>query len=170
MKWVKVAIGAVIAILSIGIITSNIYNMTQETVKQKVFTFKILSYDEELDEGTVTTGTYQKINNLFKPSDNSYNLDIYVNDIFIDRASYVIGVDDEIIIFIELTGESLGIYEDDTIFISDYPFDVNDVIRLEDDPVVVPPQLTGISATLILLAPLIFAGGVLAYLLNKQNY
>lgn len=62
-----------------------------------------------------------------------------------------------------------GIIVENPVYTGSFTPDDDFTISLHFE-VTQPPQLTGINATLILLAPLIFAGGVLAYLLNKQNY
>lgn len=158
MKWVKVAIVTVIAILSISIIATNVNDMTQGSFVVDIVTFEIIT------ESDVTEGTY---NSLLDIVDDVVTVEINGNTVGINSITH--NVDNGSIDIMIADGNQFYVYDDDTFF------NINDNSYIGDTWVLSyetlqPPQLTGISATLILLAPLIFTGGVLVYLLNKQNY
>ena len=199
MKWVKVAIGAVIAILSVSIIATSVYDMTQETL--------ILSERADIITGQ---GVATASPNIMYSSINFYEyLETIIltdkiekgsihleyngqNGDFIVTLTSIIGVANNnniSIIYngVEYTdylkfsnvfnttnnGYSVILGYSSTSFsdVFGFEYEIGDTLTLyEQDNYTIPPQLTGISATLILLTPLIFAGGVLTYLLNKQNY
>ena len=169
MKWVKVAIGAVIAIMSIGIIATSVYDMTQGSGLIKEVEFTIV-YDDDIFTPITAFNDileYSVIDN----SNNVINIvSIYIDDnIDTDETEVSIGLNR-----IDFLGASSG-YMDS--FINDDGTWVNNGGSINSDvtvkllfEVTQAPVLSGITATLLLLAPLIFAGGILAYLLNKQNY
>ena len=167
MKWVKVAIGAVIAILSIGIIATSVYGMTQETLKEKVVTFEIVTFSDF--SGTTDIDVYTLIDNYsVLEGNNVINVkSIKVNNN--DEGSIIQLQDDNYAIF--GGNYSIVIKPENVIQVdgTPTPVEVNDVWAITFE-VTQPPQLSGVSLTLILLIPLIFTGGVLAYLLNKQEF
>jgi len=166
MKWIKTAIGAVIVVLSIGIIATFVYKMTHssEVIKKEV-SFEI-DLDEEkyyplsiyneileygvLDENDIATNIVSGYVN----NDEISDIFMYIGKSQIMFDGYITSPDGDIYIwyFIEPDG------------------DLNNVGEIDDDvtmkfvfAVPQPPQITGISATLILLIPIVFGGGVLLY-------
>ena len=199
MKWVKVAIGAVIAILSIGIIATSVYDMTQERVVLGERTDKLVGEITSVNESTYagrmfftpanfnaelqtsSTPTEKIENGLIHLEYNGQNGDFVVKITGIrvgtsGRIATVIYNDVEYFEHITFghtdSGDGYFVrFETDFNDTFGFEYEIGDTLTLyEQDNYTIPPQLTGISATLILLTPLIFAGGVLAYLLNKQNY
>ena len=190
MKWVKVAIGAVIAILSVSIIATSVYDMTQE---------KHLEIDEIESEILISFNVTNEPGGTSRIIDTdveSYldsNFDYFTENI--DRIYLILYKDGQmftkrnvsdiqsITTAIQVTLEydndtNLFNFDGTTLSYQSNTFDfwgiselsIGDSFEFVYYPIVViPAQLTGITATLILLTPLIFAGGVLAYLLNKQE-
>lgn len=165
MKWIKISIGAVIAIISLGIIATSVSGITQETVREKVVTFEVLT------ETTITGGTYDSLHDSLDyavgvglPITFTYNSTVY-------NGSYILSSANDTMTIYFGNSEYFNLNHDDTWFQEDPDVIVVMVGDTFDFTLEVaqPPQLTGTTATLILLAPLIFVGGVLGYLLYKQN-
>ena len=182
MKWIKVAIGAVIAVLSIGIIATTVFKMTQprEDIIREV------SVEIDPVEGKYyPTSAFNKILEYAVFDDDDNLLDNVVsayanNEIAIIDIDIEIGkVNETDVIYIwGVIPSSNGITFANTlkgyIYLSSYIdaegnwFDngatltdnVNIKLVFE---VPQPPQLSGSSAILILLIPTVFAGGVLLY-------
>ena len=126
-------------------------------------------------ESTVTNGTYELISQYanLDNNDNITNIkEITINNIplinsngYLDTLVYsVLGSD-------EMSEDQVGISITSTnsfISMDSYLPEVGDewVITFE---VTNPAQLTGVTATLLALTPLIFVGGVLSYFLVKTN-
>lgn len=174
MKWVKVAIGAVIAISVVPIIALSVFNLTQEKVKEEVVTFEVLTYSDL--SGTITQGTYDEIR-LYA----IINIDIITNITSYKKN----GIETDSIKDNNINRNRIELYwytnneNDDTILVVS-----NDDSFIEEEsvssPVVsdtfeitfevtTPPAVSGVTATLIALTPLIFVGGVLSYFLVKTN-
>ena len=161
MKWIKVAIGAVIAVISLGIVATSVAGITQETVKVRTVTFEILT------ESAVTSGTYDLFVSGIELDGQYFVTDIYINDTSVYDEGYLL-YDYGLIEIYSVAGVLMDINDDDTFVGVDYSFEIGDTVVIIFE-VTQPPQLTGVTAILILLAPLIFVGGVLGYLLYKQN-
>ena len=169
MKWIKVAIGAVIAVLSIGIIATTVFKMTQpsEVIREVSFEidpeegkyYPISAYNEIVEYGVF--GESRNVENLVSS---------YINN---EIAEFVIRIGkkgETDILF--LWGQ---IPIPDGYLITDSYIDANgnwfdDGSTLTDNVNIKlvfeasqPPKLTGSSAILILLIPTVFAGGVLLY-------
>ncbi len=162
MKWIKVAIGAVIAVLSIGIIATTVYKMTQPREVIREVSFEIvpsegkyypLSIYNEILEYAVVDEENDVINIV----------ESYINEISeIIRVN--IGPNGELISFtIDWIFIDSFIHPDGNWFDNVGSLPDNTNIKLVFTPITQPPQLTGISATLILLIPTVCAGGVLLY-------
>ena len=177
MKWIKTAIGAVIAVFSISIIATSVYGMTQERVGEEVVTFEVLTYDS--GSGTVTSGTYDKLEMYsIKEYDEFYNIivtnvtSILINGVETLSENFYMGYNDvEGYYDLYDTNEENNdvIHLDDTLETSLEAITLNDTVSITFE-VTQPPHLTGSVATLILLTPLICIGGFLIYLFRKQNY
>ena len=167
MKWVKVAIGAVIAIMSIGIIATSVYGMTKGRVdiKEVEFTInvtdgtytpnvfeKFLLYSDINNDGIVTNILETKLNGNVT---DDLELGFTSEEQFTISSIIYNGID-----FLNYD----GIYQ-----IIDGVFQDGDIVSFTYE-VTQPPQLTGSVATLILLTPIICIGGFLIYLFRKQNY
>jgi hypothetical protein len=170
MKWIKVAIGALIAIISIGIIATGVYKMTQEKVRVEVVTFEVVNDDPP----TFSNGIYQSLLDLSELDDDGFVTNITsmkINGLLFTKP--IVFVSD--IATYNIMPDSTGYYDIDAIDIDDtfrsagYDVVIGDTFEITFE-VTQPPHLTGISATLILLTPIIFTGGILIYLLKKQNY
>ncbi len=169
MKWISTAIGAVIAITTIGILATSVYSMTKETtiIDDVETSITILEGDViDMDDynnlymllGDVSnysiSGYYNSVSTVFNIySFNSTSLTVRIPsrtdfDLYIDNLGTVY---------------NYGNGTDDA--------EVGDVITfiVTNAEVTRPPLLTGISATLILLAPLILTGTVLTYYYNHIN-
>ena len=167
MKWVKVAIGAVIAISVVPIIALSVFNLTQEKVREEVVSFTL----------NVIADTYTPINafddiilygneNVIGYFDNI--IEIKYNNIVTN--DYRLGVSDPnniTIASISLDGFDI-IDIDGNYIIVDGIFSNNDTLEITFE-VTTPPVLSGVTATLLALTPLIFVGGVLSYFLVKTN-
>ena len=165
MKWIKVAIGALIAILSIGIISTSVYKMIQssEVMKKEISfeivynetTYPISIYDEILEYGVIDE--YGMVINIVSGYVDNYEInDISMekDDIGIKFSGYITSPDDDINIDYHLLLNGFLVNS------TDITYDVNIKLVFE---VPQPPKLTGSSAILILLIPTVFAGGVLLY-------
>lgn len=168
MKWVKVAIGAVIAIAVVPMIAISVSNLTQEKVREEVVTFEVLTLS------TVTNGTYNLIDEYvifdfdeFGAGYSSNVISVKVNDDTLVDGSIGLGETD-----VRITDDS-GDYDflvnsDDTITSEGYNIQVGDVWEITFE-VTQAPILSGISATLLLLAPLIFVSGILYFIYNNKQ-
>ncbi|HEY8365149.1 MAG TPA: hypothetical protein VIK84_06215 [Haloplasmataceae bacterium] len=169
MKWIKTAIGAVIAVFSIGIIAISVYKMTQpsEVIKEVSFEtdldeetyYPISIYNELLEYGVIEKdGTITNIVSGYVNNDEIDDITMY--------ASYfeTSGTFERIFIEGYINGDILVSYDigpDGDLFVSG---DILDDVTIKlVFAVPQPPQLTGISALLILLIPIVFVGGVLLY-------
>jgi hypothetical protein len=169
MKWIKTAIGAVIAVISIGIIATIVYKMTHssEVIKKEV-SFEIDSdeetyypvsiYNEILEYGVIDE--YYMIPNIVSGYLNNYEIDdisIYYNGGSIDFVGYITTPDGVMDVY-------YTIFDDGSLINSGEAGDLEDDANIKlVFAVPQPPQLTGISATLILLVPIVFVGGVILY-------
>ncbi len=165
MKWIRVAIGVVIAIVSVGIIATSVNSMTQENevIKEVEFTvntaegiytpnvYENIVLYSDIGGGTVATNiSMVKLNNVI------------TNDLVLRLHSFGFAI------YSTSQSGECGFNPSGTINNEDAIFQDGDIVSFSFE-VTQPPQLTGVVATLILLAPLIFVGGVLGYLLYKQN-
>lgn len=157
MKWIKVAIGAVIAVLTIGIIATTVFKMTQpsEVIRE-------VSFEIDYDEGKYyPISAYNEIVEYGVIGEDRFVINLvssYVNEI--EEKSIQIKFDSDKILFFYVIDSYIdadGNWVDDD---SDLNDDANIKLVFE---VTQPPQLTGINATLILLIPLVFVGGLLLY-------
>ena len=166
MKWIKTAIGAVIVVLSIGIIATFVYKMTHssEVIKKEV------SFEIDLDEEKYyPLSIYNEILEYGVLDENDIATNIvsgYVNNDEISDISMYIGKSQ--IMFVGYITSPDGVFY--ILYFIEPDGDLNNVGEIDDDvnikfvfEVPQPPQLTGISATLILLIPIVFVGGVLLY-------
>ena len=171
MRWIKTAIGAVIGIISIGIISISVYKMTHssEVIKKEVSfeidfdvatwegTFYPISiYNEILEYGVIENGIVTNIVSGYVNNDE-------IDDITMTAAYYESTGTFDIITFYGYI-DGVDIYYDLEPDGSVYTFDEIDVVNIKlvfDVPQ--PPQLTGNSAALILLIPIVFVGGVLYF-------
>lgn len=165
MKWIKIAIGAVIAILSISVITTTVYKMTQsrEVIKE-------VSFEIDYNEGTYSPkSVYNDILEYGVYSDAPFNrvsnVIVYIDGEIAPNVSVIIDPNR-----IRLSGDlpesgipDSYITDDGKWYDDGSSFNDNVVIKLVFDGVILPPQLTGTNATLILLIPIVFIGGVLLY-------
>jgi len=166
MKWIKTAIGAVIAVMSIGIIATFVYKLTHSTeVIKKEVSFEI-DFDEEK---YYPTSIYNEILEYGVIDEDGMVTNIvsgYVNNEEINDISMEVGI--SIIMFYgDITSPDgvifIGYLIEPDGFLTNVGDIVDDVnIKFVFD-VPQPPQLTGISAALILFIPLIFVGGVVLY-------
>lgn len=163
MKWIKVAIGALIAVMSIGIIATSVYKMTQSSEVIREVSFEI-DYDE---------GTYSPIsvyNDILEYSVINYksevqNVLVYIDDEIAPEVFIIIANPVKILFIGDLPDGGLidSYITDDGSWYNDggeLTYDITVKLVFE---VTQPPQLTGINATLILLIPLVFVGGLLLY-------
>ena len=165
MKWIKTAIGAVIGIVSIGIIVTIVYKMTQSSEVIKEVSFEI-DYDEDYDYEYkyYPTSIYNEILEYAVIDEYHMVTNIvsgYVNNDEIDDISMLItdvvtfdGDIDGVDIFYEIMpeGDALNAgHIDDDVTIK-FVFAVPQ-----------PPRLTGNIAALILLVPIVFVGGVVLF-------
>ena len=169
MKWVKTAIGAVIAILSVGIIANSVYNMTKETVKvEGVFTYEVLTYNDGV--GTIDDSFYDIVDFFVTDDENIVTnlVNLTVNgkqslDVVIEYEGF------DIWIFGTIDGDDIGVFLNDDYITSDgYIGEIGDVwvITLGTTQ---PPQLTGITATLLTLSILVFASAILFSFYNIRK-
>lgn len=163
MKWIKIAIGAVIAIFSISVITTTVYKMTQPTE-----VIKEVSIEIDYNEGTYSPiSTFNDIekysildNNLvlnvsiYIDNEIAHNIDMYL---FSPYNLTLIGPLPDSSGYIDCTIEYDG-----SVIIEGGTWTHDMVIKFAFE-VSQPPQLTGTNATLILLIPIVFIGGVLLY-------
>ena len=165
MKWIKTAIGAVIAVLSIGIIATTVFKMTQprEVIREVSFEidsiegkyYPLSAYNEILEYGVINEN--RKVINI---------VSFYVNDEISDNIRVNIDSTNNITLLGDLPDLSgliaSRIDADGNWFDNGSDIYDNVDIKLVFE-VIEPPQLTGINATLILLIPLVFVGGLLLY-------
>ena len=171
MKWIKVAIGAVIAVLSIGIIATTVFKMTQprEVIREVSFEidpvdgkyYPISAFNEIVEYGVIDEENYNEVINIVSAyADNDAISDFYV---FIHTEV------PEIAFMGYTTSQDGNIYLDSYIYADgswvddDSTLTDNVNIKLVFTPIPQPPQLSGSSAILILLIPTVFAGSVLLY-------
>lgn len=169
MKWIKTAIGALIAVFAIGIIATSIYKMTRPSEVRKEVSFEI-----DVDEGKYyPVSAYNKIVEYGVIGDSE---ELGENAVLNLVSSYINNEIVSIDIKIDKMGETDVMYIiDGSPFVTDSYIDANgnwfddgseltDIVNIKlVFEVSQPPQLTGITATLILLIPLVFVGGVLLY-------
>lgn len=168
MKWVKVAIGAVIAIAVVPMIALSVFNLTQGQLGEEVVTFTINVTDE-----TYSPNVLNDIAEFGITNESGYFtnvIEVKLNDVITNDLN--IGYDDNTNIFniysIGLDGsdsfDSNGDY-----LIGDGVFQDGDVISITFDEVTQAPILSGVTATLLLLAPVIFVSGVLYFIYNNKQ-
>ena len=168
MKWIKTAIGAVIAVISIGIIATIVYKMTQPSEVIKEVSFEI-DYDDDPLMGTYyPISIYNEILEYGVIDEDCMVINIvsgYVNNDEIDDISMLIT--DSVTFYGYIDGDIGIFYEilpDGVLFNTG---DIDDDVNIKFVfAVPQPPQLTGISASLILLIPIVFIGGVVLYILK----
>ena len=163
-KWVKVAIGAVIAILSLSIVATSVYSMTQEKVREEVVTFEVLT------ESTVTSDTYDLLNNygIINQTnvDNIKNIKVNSNTLI---GSTVTFNGNQFSFSPDLSGNYDFILNDnDTISSDGYDIQVGDVWEITFE-VTQPPVISGVTATLLSLIPILFIGGIVYFTLSKRE-
>ena len=165
MKWIKVAIGALIAVISIGVITTTVYKMTQprEVIKE-------VSFEINYNEGTYSPiSVYNDILEYSVYSDAPFNtvsnVTVYIDGEIAPKVSIAIEPNKiEIGGYLPESGIPDSFITDDGSWYDDASnFNDDVVIKLVFDGVILPPQLTGTNATLILLIPIVFVSGVLIY-------
>ena len=171
MKWIKTAIGAVIAVLTISIIATTVYKMIQLSEVVREVSFEINPeegkyypssiYNEILEYGVLGENDYyNRVINIVSG---------YVNNEIIDLEIFHVLINPDNIYF---SGDIPSL--DGSIAIDSY-IDAegnwfNDATLLNNDitvklvfEVTQALKLTGSSAILILLIPTVFAGSVLLY-------
>jgi len=166
MKWIKVAIGAVIAVLTIGIIATTVFKMTQPREVTREVSFEIDPVDAEY----YPISAYNKIVEYGVIDEANLVINIvsgYVND-YMTSDIIVFLKPDRIKFEGTITTPDGDIDIDSSIYADGYWYDqdstLNDNVNIKlVFEVIQPPQLSGINATLILLIPLVFVGGLLLY-------
>ena len=179
MKWIKTAIGAVIAVISIGIIATIVYKMAQPSEVIKEVSFEI-NYDEyEYEHKYYPISIYNEIFEYAVIEEDavvpntvvvSNIVSAYVNNDEIDdftmKIPYYVSTDEYgypmFSGYIDgVIGFTYVIYPDGNLIATG---DLKDDVSIKlVFAVPQPPQLTGISATLILLIPIVFVGGVVLF-------
>ena len=166
MKWIKTAIGAVIAVLTIGIIATTVYKMTRlsEVIREVSFEidyeeskyYPISAYNKIVEYGVIDEEN--KVINIvsgYANDDNISSHTVFLEPNGITLIGTITSPDGDIDIdgFMNANGDWF-----------DFGSTLNDNVNIKlVFEVTQPPQLTGINATLILLIPTVFAGGVLLY-------
>ena len=167
MKWVKTAIGAVIAIISIGIIAKSVYNMTQETEiipKEVEFTVNV-------NETTYTPNVFENIM-LYSDIDgeghvNNISVVKFNNNVVTNDISIILEYDAFYIYSISQDGAD--VFDDDGLYhIEDGIFQDGDIITIVFE-VTTPPTLSGVIATLLTLSILVFASAILFSFYNIRK-
>ena len=179
MKWIKTAIGAVIAVISIGIIVAIVYKMAlpSEIIKEVSFEINYDEYEYEhkyypisiyneifeyavIEKDTVVSNTVV-VSNIVSAYVNNDEIDDYTMGI-----PYYVSTDEYgYPMFSGYIDGDIGftyiIYPDGNLIAAG---DLKDDVSIKlVFAVPQPPQLTGISAALILFIPLIFVGGVVLF-------
>jgi len=171
MKWIKVAIGAVIAVLSIGIIATTVYKMTQQPSKgirevsfeidpEEGKYYPLSAYNEIVEYGVIDEENFNRVTNMVLGYANDIIIDLYFFDVIIRP--------DNIFFDGDIPSQDGNIYVDSFIDAEGNCTNDGDIftdninIKLVFE-VPQSPQFTGSSAILILLIPTVFAGSVLLY-------
>ena len=187
MKWIKTAIGAVIGIVSIGIIATIVYKMAQPSEVIKEVSFEI-NYDEyEYEHKYYPISIYNEIFEYAVIEEDavvpntvvvSNIVSAYVNNDEIDdftmRIPYYVSTDEYgypmFSGYIDgVIGFTYVIYPDGNLIATG---DLKDDVSIKlVFAVPKPPQITGINAVLILLVPIVFVAGVVLYFykLSKKD-
>jgi hypothetical protein len=167
MKWIKTAIGALIAVLTIGIIATTVYKMTRPSEVAREVSFEIdpvegkyypvSAYNKIVEYGD--TGGTDTVKNIVSSYVNNEIVEIGIEFATLSET--------EVLVFYGDT-PSLDIIVDGYMDADGNWFDtgstLTDIVNIKlVFEVSQPPQLTGITATLIVLIPLVFVGGVLLY-------
>ena len=170
MKWIKVAIGALIAVLSISIIATTVFKMTQPREVAREVSFEIdpvegeyypsSIYDEILEYKVINW--QREVINIVSSYVNNEIVELFITIISdgFSQEIYVRGTIPSPDGDIEIDGyiRDDGNWIDDGSTLTD-----NFNIKLVFSPITQPPQLSGTNAILILLIPTVFAGGVILY-------
>ena len=169
MKWIKTAIGAVIAVLSIGIIATTVFKMTQPEVVIREVSVEI----DPVEGKYYPTSAYNKILE-YGVIDGAFIINVvsgYLNNEFaiVDLNIEIGKVNETDVIYIWGCISS----PDNVIIVSSYidaegnwfdnDSDLTDNVSIKLVFEVPQYQFTGTTTTLILLIPLVFVGGVLLY-------
>ena len=169
MKWVKVAIGAVIALAVIPLIVGVVGEVSKPDTFDSI-EFEIISDTE------ITEGTYNKLKLVTRDSDSEildWNVDLFVNTNLVQKTYNLILDTNSMTIHYNINVEDLFfliINNDDSISTIDYVFEIGDIVTIKlNQPALKPSVLSPSLITLIALTPLIFVGGVMSYFLVKTN-
>ncbi|MEM1973670.1 MAG: hypothetical protein QXN68_02650 [Thermoplasmata archaeon] len=142
--------------------------MTQEQVKEEVVTFEVLTLDSGTGYGTVTSGTNNKIT-LYSEIDNDSHftntVSVLINDVeFLSNDTYIATDETGSIFIYDINeGDYDEILSNDTLSTSLGAIALNDVISITFE-VTQAPVLSGVSAVMLSVIPIIFVAGILAYL------
>ena len=169
MKWIKVAIGLVIALSVIPLVVVSVNNL--DTPKLKTVEFEVIDIDN--DTLTFSENTYNDIHSLAIVNNNnsvSNLITIKVNgvELLSISMSYDINdMEDYKLFFIEgIKWESLT--DDKTVDISNSEYEptIGDEWTMTFD---VAKPLPPLVKLLVGFVPLIFVGGILLFMLNKRK-
>lgn len=162
MKIINKVIVFVMGIVVLGVVSSLVFNMSQETEKA-VVTFEILENDG------LSPGTYDSLFNYLGTTDNDgipltfeYNGELY-------NGRYSNFNNIMTIHFQVDVGDYFFISDDDT-WLQEDPQDI--IIETGDKFILLetaPPQLTGVTSTLIILIPLILSASLIGFLAFKKG-
>ena len=179
MKWIKTAIGAVIAVISIGIIATIVYKMAQPSEVIKEVCFEI-NYDEyEYEHKYYPISIYNEIFEYAVIEEDtgvpnmvvvSNIVSVYVNNDGIDDFAmsipYYVSTDEYG--YPVFSGYIDGVIGFAYVIYPDGNLSATGVLKDDVNIKLVfavpqPPQLSGNSAVLILLVPIVFVGGVVLF-------
>lgn len=163
MKFLNKVIVFVMGIVVLGIVSTLVFNMSQETEKE-VVAFEILGSDN------LTPGTYDSLYNYLGTTDGNeipitfeYNGEIY-NGRYSNLSNII-----SIYFQVDIVKDYFFIYDNDTW----EQEDPQDIVITTGDKFIfketVPPQLTGVTSTLLFLAPLILSASLIGFLAFKKG-
>ena len=152
------------------IIDTSTWTETQRTIVNVSHPIYWEDLNSSRGSGTVISGTYNKLEMYSIIGGEFENrvinvTSILINDVETLSETFYIKYDDGtgyFLLYDTNEGDYDSILSDDTLNISLEAITLNDVVSITFE-VTQPPQLTGTNATLILLIPIVFIGGVLLY-------
>lgn len=165
-KIISLVILIVISITILPIVTLSVFNLTQEGVKEEIVTFELL------DDGDLGYNVYDKINEyaIYDDYARATNfVSISVNDNIVDIASITFTSSIYIIDIYSLDGNPLKIYNDGTYIIDGFDVIIGDIISITFE-VPQAPVISGVTATLLTLIPLLFVGLYVIYPFVSKKY
>jgi len=169
MKWIKTAIGAVIAISVIPLVVLSVINIKKSLVKTEKITFELEYYKKQFDFYTyISTIHNDDLNDYIEKGYTITNLYDYTHDISLTISNW------NFTDFLEIVDNNSLVYEFrfyDTNLLVCIPFDYNSIYNANArdiefiDIILTKNSIKNhkLIVTLISFVPIIFVGGVVLF-------